>query len=364
MWTCNSRRLSTSFLAVALAFAVLGAAPLARAATVVSLPGTSARVVTATAADGPALKSLILSLRPGDQLLLAPGTYNIGYVRIYGPAYTGTFTGTPAAPITIGAADPGHRPLLVGGLQIWGASYWKLRNVRIRAAGASLVALNLYGGVGWQVTGSEFYGARLTNAITNVFIGGSNGLPRGFLFANNCVHDAALGAPSVHTNHNIYVNYAGSGLAGGTITRNVIYGAPNGVGIKIGAGGAASAIGPSGLQVLNNTIVLSGRQVLFTGNVRNNRVYGNLFFGALTPLSGDPRTMQVYSNLLTGSNNWLDHNYGYGSTMMLWDPAHAIRAFANAFSNAPAANPVLRGGLSCVGLVPSNPLAARYGARA
>ncbi len=352
---------------IAVFVAIAATAGGASAATVAGGSGTP-RVLTATPNDAAVLSSLLNSLRPGDILQLAPGIYRTGYLRFHGPQSSGpdklgSFGGTALAPIVIRAADPANRPILVGGLQIWGASYWRLQNVRIQAAGAGFVALNLWGGVGWQVTGSEFYGARITGAITNVFIGGANGTPRAFQFSSNCVHDAALGATSVHTNHDIYVNYAGSGLAGGVISRNVIFNAPNGVGIKIGAGGLTTAIGPSGLRVAYNTIVNSGRQVLLTGNVRNNRIYANLFYGALTQLSGDSRTMNVYSNSVTGTNNILDHNYGFRASMLLWDPTHSIRLGVNAFSTAASANPLLRGGSICSGLVPTNPASTLYGAR-
>jgi len=303
-------------------------------------------------------------LCPGDTLQLAPGTYVTGYMRLYlgGAGIGGIRAGTPSAPITVTSQDPSQPALIQGGLQLYSPHYWRVTNLRIQATVAGQPALTIRNGIGWSVRSCEFWGARQTNAYGNVVISGGGGQPSRFEFRSNLVHDAARSTRSDATDHNIYVNFQGAPGSGGIITRNVIWNAPHGAGIKLGAGGAYNSPGPWGVLVSMNTFYNSGRQILLHGNVRNNTVYGNLFVLATQRFVSNPQTTQIYIHDVTGTGNYIHHNFAFASTMFSYDPTHrVVYGRGNPLSNTVAANPRL----STVNgrpLVATNPLEAPYGA--
>jgi hypothetical protein len=57
--------------------------------------------------------------KPGDQILLAPGTYR-------GTLHLSDLRGTEEQPILLGASDPTDSPVIDGNVQISGASILKL----------------------------------------------------------------------------------------------------------------------------------------------------------------------------------------------------------------------------------------------
>ena len=304
------------------------------------------------------------TLCPGDTLQLAPGTYDTGYMRLYlgGAGVGGIRAGTPTAPITLTSQDPSHPALIRGGLQLYTPHYWRIWNLRIQATVAGDPALTIRNGIGWSVRSSEFWGARQTNAYANVVITGGGGQPSRFEFRGNLVHDAAWSTRADTTDHNVYVNFQGARGSGGIITRNVIWNAPHGAGIKLGNGGAYNSLGPWGVLINMNTIYNSGRQILLHGNVRNNTIYGNLFVRATQPFVTNPKTTQIYVHDVTGTGNYIHHNYAYSSTMFAYDPRHSVVfGRGNLLYNVLSANPRL----SYVNgrpWVATNPLAAAYGA--
>jgi hypothetical protein len=199
-------------------------------------------------------------------------------------------------------------------LKLWGPYYWRFDGLVVQATISGADAMYIGGGRGWSVRRSEFFGARQTGGYANVAIATDiirgTGAPTDFYFGQNCVHDAANNAAHpVGTDHNIYVNYAGRPGSGGSITRNVIYGHPHGTGIKIGYGGAPRAPGPWGLKVTYNTIANGGRQVLMHGDVRNNYVAANLFYGSTQPFTRNPDTTAVYIHDVVGAGNRFARNY-------------------------------------------------------
>ena len=306
----------------------------------------------------------ISKLCAGDTLALEPGTYVTGYLRFYAdtPGPTGITKASAARPITVTAADPSQPPLIQGGLQFTGANYWRFSYLRVQATAAGLSALYMNGGVGWSVRFSEFFGARATNSYANVVISGSKGYPRGFEFRGNLVHDAAISNRADATDHNLYVNFQGATGSGGLITRNVLWNAPHGVGIKLGNGGAANALGPWGVVVSMNTIYNSGRSILLHGNVRSNTIYGNLLQRATAKFARDPRTTLIYVHDVTGPKNYFHHNYGFTASMFAYDPKRAVAiATGNRMYNDAAHNPVLRSSTAGI-LMPQNAVAKPYGA--
>lgn len=364
--TSTNRLARRGLLAVGVSLALAASALVSAAPSqaVYAVCPAGHRPAVHTVSPGVNLAIAISSLCPGDTLALRPGTYRTGYLRFYPntPGQTGILRGTPTRRTTITAADPQHPPLVQGGLQFSGADYWRLSHLRVQATAPGLSALAMIGGAGWSVTSSEFFGARQTNSMANVLIAGSHGYPRGFEFRGNRIHDAAQSNRRDATDHNLYIMFQGAPGSGGVVTRNVLWNAPHGAGIKIGNGGAYNALGPWGVTVAMNTIYNSGRQILLHGNVRNNNIWGNLLQRATQRFVSDPRTTQIYIHDVTGKGNRFAHNYAFSGSMFAYDPRRAA-AFGtgNRSYNAPAYNPLLRSSSVAV-LVPANRLARPYGA--
>ena len=366
-------------------FAVLLAvvATLTGVGTSPALAASSGRVVTIDPQSD--FTAVVATLRAGDTLSLLPGTYNVGLARFYAgpfpyPRHGNLNSGTPTARITIRAADPTSRPLLQGLLSFQGADYLTLDGLRVQATLAGQPALRMTDGTGWVVQNSEFFGARQTYALANVEIGGGlnpdrRGQPAKFAFIRNAVHDASNAPRALypdravnHTEHNLYLYFAGSGGSGGTVSRNLIWGHPNGEGIKIGSGGAYGARGPWSVTVSYNTIADGGRQILLHGDVRYNVIKGNLLWRATQHFNTDPRTTQIYVHDVTGKGNVITHNYAYGSSMFMFDPScpfapqrSIVASSANILSAAKSADPGLLSRNTVGGWHTTNAAASAYG---
>ncbi len=351
------RTLPAATLLGALAAATL-VAPHALSAEPASADGRT--VTVGPSISGPQLTDVLEQLQPGDTLELAPGTYRTGYV-IPNPATLAVrermSPGRPDAPITVRAADPANRPLLLGELKLWGASYWVIDGLRVQAVDAGRDALFMGGGTGWVVRNSEFSGALKTGAYSNVSIGSDiygTGAPSKFAFTGNCVHDAAR-STRVNTDHNVYVNYPGTPGSGGVISRNVIFNHVNGVGIKIGNGGAVRAPGPWNVKVEYNTIAQGGRQILLHADVRDNTMSRNLLAASTERFTKVNETTSVYFNLVVGKGNVMANNYAAGSTRFSFGTNVALQGF-NAVRSSPGFTST-----GCGGFKPSNPVAAAFG---
>jgi hypothetical protein len=309
-----ARRRPLRHALVALLAVAAAVAPLAPAS---AEDGYPARTYTAGAGDD--MRRAFEALRPGDTLLLEPGTYDIGYIR---PVVA---RGTSRAPITVKPQVWASPPVLVGGIELKSPDFWSLQRLRVKAAADRAPALHVHGGTGWRVTGGEFWGARDTEAYANVAIDGGGGYPRGFTFSQNCVHDAAT-TQRAKTDHNIYVKFHGAAGSGGVISQNTIVGHPNGAGIKLGDGGETNAPGPWGVKVTGNTIVDGGRQVLMSHDVRGNSVTGNLLGRSREPFTAtDRRTTGLYALMVGGTGNVVGNNYVFGADMALRDPYGKVR---------------------------------------
>jgi hypothetical protein len=342
---------------MAVSVALLGA-PGPASASANASPGV-VRVIGPTSNQ---LVNAIHDLHAGDTLELLPGTYSTDYLRMYRgiAGVYGLNDGTAAAPITLTSADPTHPALLYGGLQLWGPRYWHLSYLRVQATVSGRAALYVDGGIGWSVTSSEFWGAAQTGSYANVAIAGTGGEPSRFSFAGNCLYGAATNSTS-NSDQNIYVSFAGTPTTSGSIARNIIWGSPRGEAIKLGNGGAVGAPGPWNVTVTNNTLYNNGRQLLLTGDVRNNKIQKNLLVHPTTPFSGDPRTTQIYVNGRIGPGNVVDWNYGFGASLFDYDPDHAVHFSSNAQSNAASYNPDFATVNSCSGFHPTNAKPWKYG---
>jgi hypothetical protein len=353
---------------LALGPGALAAGPARNAAATASdllTPDRTASVIptyTIKPSDNPeVLKAALAKLKPGDTLGLYGGNYTTNYLRMYAEGHLSTTIakGTATKPITLTSVDPALPATLLGGLQLSFADYWHISNLNFTATVKGTSALYMDGGVGWSVTGSEFTGARATGSYANVAIAGSKGGPSKFTFSGNCVY--AGGMAHKGADQNIYVAFPGSAATSGTISRNIIYAAPYGQAIKLGNGGTAGALGPWNVVVSNNTMVSNGRQVLLFGNVRNNKIVGNLFVTATTRFVSNPQTTQVYVSAVARSGNLIRGNYGYSASMFSFDPSKVAVYSANINSNAASADPRFNATTTCGVFKPANPAAAKFG---
>jgi hypothetical protein len=79
------------------------------------------------AQDLPAFRQAASEAQPGDQILLAPGTYR-------GSLHLSGLRGTQEAPIVLGGGDPADLPVILGSIQISGASHLEVRDLVIDGA--------------------------------------------------------------------------------------------------------------------------------------------------------------------------------------------------------------------------------------
>jgi len=253
-------------------------------------------------------------LAQGDVMLLAPGTYDVGLLAVY------ACRASAEHPITLTAADPTNPPLLRGRVYFNSPSHWRISHIRFEGTVPDGPTLQLAGGDGWVVDSVEVFGANRTGAFANLVINSRDGRgPAGFTVTNSCIHDAALTRSSAGY-HNIYVTASGGSSVQGTISRNLIYGNPQGAGVKLGVGGDARSTGPWNVRVERNTIVNGSFGVVFHGRVSRNVVAGNLM-GNFKRLVGfgyrGKKSAAVYSHYTSGTGNRVEGNYLFKSDLVL-----------------------------------------------
>ncbi len=324
----------------------------AHATSAVPVSPVTVRVASdVVVSPGDDLQLAMSNLRAGDTLELQSGVYRTGLIR---PV---VHPGTATRPITIKAADPAHTPLILGEMLLTNADYWYVSGLRLQAVDHARASLAMWGGSHWKINNSEMFGARQTTSLANVVIRNSPaGPPRGFVFSGNCVHDAAIADPGM--DHNMYVQFQGNNSAGGIIERNIIFGHPQGSGIKLGDGGVYAAPGPWHVMVRYNTIGRGGRQILLHGDVRNNSIRSNLFVYSTMPFTRSPKTTAMYMHDIVGRNNAYSNNYIFRASMVAFDPKKTV---ADLGGNGLRPDPLLTGLSSCVGWRTHLAAAAAYG---
>jgi hypothetical protein len=354
----TAHRLRGALTGSALALALSAAAVTAPGG--VTLATATAAGRTLTVAPGANLQAAFGGLRPGDTLLMKPGTYDAGLIRTR--RVSGQWSaGTATARITVKAADRARKPLIRGSIRIYDPSYWTLDGLRVQATVAGSEALLIGGGRGWVVRNSEFFGARRTGAYANVSFGTDptygTGAPRGFDFSFNCVRDAASNPAhgNIRPDHNIYLTFAGE-TSSGKITRNLIFNAPNGGGIKIGSGKAGQR-GASNITVAFNTIADTARGIVMHGDVRNNRITGNLIARTSRTFIKNSKSSHFYQHQVSGPGNSFVHTYGGRPASMLVYG----RGLRNAGDNGLRPDPKFASVRTCSGYKPTYAKAKAYG---
>ncbi len=301
---------------------------------------------------GQDMRAALEALRPGDTLLVDPGTYAIGGIS---PQLA---KGLASNRIVVRGTDPLHPPLLQGYLVLHDADYWTLSGLRLQATVPTKSALFMSGGIHWVVANSEIFGASSTGSFANVAIANSTAPPNGWLFTQNCVHDAGHGTVAGHndTDHNVYIMATGS--APGVLSRNILFNAINGSNVKVGNGGDRVAPGASNVKLEYNTTYNANHQFLIFGTVTGVALKGNLMIRSIgrTPVG-------IYFNDLSQAHAaTAAHDYGYLMDHNVWAPNSARATYAegdNPLYNDAAHDPRIAAG--CGGFHPRNATAARYG---
>jgi len=285
-------------------------------------------------------------LRPGDELFLRAGRYVEDVVGV------DIAQGTSDAGITV-TAWPGESPVLVGLLWLEEPTYWSISGLRITWADGNDSddhMVKLVGGTDWDFVGNELWGARSYAAL---LVAGDGRRPARWRVVGNCIHDTV---PTNETNQDqlIYAN-PGVGAGPGLIAENVLFGAPNGAGVKLGGPDRDSG-GASDVLVARNTIVDTAQSVLVSWRSRDNRIEGNLLYG----------TGEGYGNIrgyeLDDDSNEASGNAGGGAERLLMnDEGHG--EVVDAGGNVFPVDPELAS-ISCDDHRPANPVARPYGAGA
>lgn len=286
-------------------------------------------------------------LGPGDRLVVRGGRYEerITDIDIRG--------GTEAAPIVV-EAHPGERPVLAGLLWLRDADHWTIRGLQITwhpTGSPDEHMVKMIGGTGWALTGNELWGARSFAAL--LVAAGSGGEPAHWRVAGNCIHDT-LPTNEVNQDQLIYVN-TGLEAGPGVVVRNILYGAPNGMGVKLG-GPREDSGGAARVAVIRNTIVDTSQSVLVAWRSTGNRIERNLLYGV----------GEGYANIrgyqLEGRDNLVARNAGGGASALILNDDGDYRGLAVSGDNLFPIDPdfVSHG---CDGFEPGRREVRAYGAR-
>lgn len=285
-------------------------------------------------------------LRAGDTLYLRGGSY---VERVRNPPIR---AGTAAAPIVV-AAYPGERPVIEGILWLRGASHWTLDGINItwnQAGGApDEHMVKFTDGVDWELRNAEVWGAQSFAAILVATSGGAE--PARWRIGDSCIHDTQ---PSNRTNqdHLIYVN-AGLQSGPGVIERNLLWGAHNGTGIKLG-GPSPGTGGAAHVTVRDNTIHDVVQGVLIAGQSHRNTLEGNL----ITRMADGFSAIRGFR--LSGEANVAHGNAaGDADALIRNDPGH--RGISDGGENVFPVDPRYAQTGTCDGFRPTDELAAEYG---
>ena len=288
------------------------------------------------------LEAALERLEPGDVLHLAEGEYR---ERIRNPSLR---PATADRPIKVMAA-PGANPLIRGLLWIRDADHWAFEGVNVtwdaEQNRRDEHMVKFEGGRGWQFVGSEVWGARSFAAILVA------GAPSGWRLTDLCVHDTAP-SNGVNQDHLIYVNN-GPDAGPGVIENSLLFGAPNGSGVKLG-GPSEDSGGASNVTVRRNTIVQAAQPILLAWGASNNVIVENILGG-----SGDGYgTIRGYR--LDGLGNRALGNVGFDAvSLVLNDDGH--RGVEADDTNSFPVDPRFNQTESCEGFRAQSPLAADVG---
>lgn len=234
-------------------------------------------------------------LGAGDTLTVGEGTYRQQISVEANP-------GEPDAPIVVRAA-PGEHPVVYGLLWIGDPDHWVIDGINVTWDGEenddNEHMVKITNGTGWALQNAELWGAQSYAALLVAASGGD--APSEWTVAGNCIHDTYT-TNDTNQDHLVYVN-TGAEPTNGVVENNLLFGADNGSGIKLG-GSSGDTGGAHGVTVRHNTIVDTAQGILIAWASSNNVITGNLF------ASTDPGYGHVRGYQLSGEGNIVAGNAG------------------------------------------------------
>lgn len=234
-------------------------------------------------------------LRAGDTLTVREGTYR---ERISVEANPGE----PDAPIVVQAAADEH-PVIYGLLWIRGPDHWVIDGINVTWDGEenddNEHMVKITNGTGWTLQNAELWGAQSYAALLVASSG--DDAPSGWTVTGNCIHDT-YATNDTNQDHLVYVN-TGSEATDGVVEDNLLFGADNGSGIKLG-GSSEDSGGAHGVTVRHNTIVDTAQGILIAWDSSHNTITANLFAGT------DAGYGHVRGYQLSGEGNVVEGNAG------------------------------------------------------
>ena len=341
------RRAFVVAAAVLISLAVLRAAPARAASTFyVSLSGSDANPGSLAAPWRTLAKGLV-SLFPGDTLLVRGGTY-VEQIRTvtYRPA-------TPADPILV-AAYPGERPVVRGVLQIRSANYWTFDGINatwdLAANTSDDPVVKIMQGVGWTFKNAEVSGAR---SYAGIFVGsGVVGQPSNWRISGNCIHHT-YGVHPPFQDHNLYIGLKTEDQPGpGIVERNIFYNALNGDNIKVGGGGVGGA---EDVLIRNNTLYEASQNARVIGATTRTTFERNLMVKA----TGKWWYPNLRGQDVTGAGNIAHDNAGFSAERFL-KSTNSSRPIIDGGGNLFGVDPQFSS-LVCTGFRPQSAQLKPYG---
>jgi hypothetical protein len=250
----------------------------------------------------------LAQLTPGDRLYVRGGTY---HERITDVALRPGLSGRPI----LVTAYPHERAVLAGLLWLRSPSYWVFDGLDVTWDDAIGLhdehMVRIIDGRGWTWTNSEIAGAR---SFAGMLVAGDKpGEPADWSITNNCIHDTAA-TNDANEDHNLYIgdmDAAGPGL----VERNIIFGAPNGHNIKLGAGDLSG--GPTNVVVRYNTLYGAAVPLILSGRASDVIVERNI-------LGGSARGFLVRAFELTGTGDVVRDNVGFDAGTFFADESPAL----------------------------------------
>lgn len=251
----------------------------------------------------------LVALRAGDTLDVRGGTY---VEQIMSPPLA---RGTDLARIRV-QNYPNERPVLQGLLWITGAYDWTFDGLNVTWDSArdsrDQHMVKFINGAGWVFRNAEVWGAHSYAAI--LVASTVNNEPSNWVISRDCIHDTYK---SNDTNQDqlIYVNSGLSGT-GGSIRRNVLFNATNGMGIKLGGPSAGSG-GTANVEVRYNTIYNTAQSMLISWASHNNLIHDNLmvktgsYYGNVRGYELNGHGNEAYANLGSQAKEFILNDPGY-----------------------------------------------------
>lgn len=238
----------------------------------------------------------------GQRLYVRGGVYREQLIKL------AVHPGAPRRRVEV-LAYPGERPVVRGLVWLRDLAHWTVDGINVtwdpRLPDPPEHMVKLTGGVGWVWRNSEMWGARATANV--LIIGSRRGRPADWSFTGNCVHGLRT-PPDVKRGSNLAIGDM-TRAGPGRVTRNLLFDAPGGRNMALGAGprpGTRGASGPTGVTVSYNTVYGAAVSMALAGSTSNVVIERNL-------LGGTSSGTVLRARRLRGKHNLVRDNLGIQS---------------------------------------------------